>query len=99
MCLNTTYNSVISWANDRNLVKGSTPNRQFIKLLEEVEELQGNLILGRDPRDDIGDIMVVLTIIAAQHGLTLSECYSHAYEEIKDRKGKMVDGIFVKEQS
>lgn len=97
MCLNTTYDCVLQWAEDRNLIKGSTPNKQFIKLLEEVEELQVNLIHGTSPKDDIGDIMVVLTIIAAQNGLTLSECYSHAYEEIKDRKGKMVDGIFVKE--
>ena len=49
------------------------------------------------PIDDIGDCMVVLTIIAEQHGLTISNCLEHAYNDIKDRKGKMIDGVFVKE--
>ena len=49
------------------------------------------------PIDDIGDCMVVLAIIAEQHGLTISNCLEHAYNDIKDRKGKMIDGVFVKE--
>lgn len=98
MCLNTTYNSVISWANDRNLIQGSTPQAQLGKLMEEMGELASSIGKKRNPKDDIGDCMVVLTIIAAQSGLTLSECYAHSYEEIKDRKGKMVDGVFVKEE-
>lgn len=97
MCLNTTYNSVLTWAEERNLVKGSTPPAQFVKLVEETGELASSIGKKRDPKDDIGDILVVLTILAAQHGLTLSECYAHAYNEIKGRKGKMVDGIFIKE--
>lgn len=96
--LNTTYNDVIEWANARNLIKGSTPIGQLGKLVEEVGELAGNICRGRDVKDDIGDCMVVLTIIAAQKGLTLAECYQHSYEQIKDRKGRMVDGIFVKEE-
>ncbi len=30
-------------------------------------------------------------------GLDITECLQVAYDEIKDRKGKMVDGIFIKE--
>lgn len=97
MSLNTTYNDVLSWANARNLVKGSKPKDQFTKLVSEVGELADNIAKGKDIKDDIGDCMVVLTILAAQAGLTLQECYSHAYSEIKDRKGRMVDGVFVKE--
>ena len=41
--------------------------------------------------------MVVLINIMARNGLTLEECLEVAYNDIKDRKGKMVDGIFVKE--
>jgi NTP pyrophosphatase (non-canonical NTP hydrolase) len=48
-------------------------------------------------KDDIGDIMVVLINIAERNGLTLEQCLEHAYNDIKDRKGKMVDGVFVKE--
>ena len=42
--------------------------------------------------------MVVLINIAERNGLSLFDCLSHAYEDIKDRKGKMVDGVFVKER-
>lgn len=97
MCLNTTYNSVLTWAQERDLIKGSLPKDQLAKLVEEMGELAGHIARGKDVKDDIGDCIVVLTILAAQHGLTLSECYSHSYGEIKDRKGKMVDGVFVKE--
>ena len=48
--------------------------------------------------DDIGDIIVVLINIAERNGLTIAECLQQAYGDIKDRKGKMVDGIFIKEE-
>lgn len=88
---------VVQWANDRNLIKGSTSLAQFQKFEEEAGELYSSLSAGKDPIDDIGDCLVVLTIIAEQQGLTLLECIAHAYNDIKDRKGKMVAGIFVKE--
>ncbi len=91
------FNNVINWANDRNLIKGSNPKDQCLKLIQEVGELSDSLCKGNSPIDDIGDCMVVLTIIAEQSGLTIEECLSHAYNDIKDRKGKMVDGVFIKE--
>jgi hypothetical protein len=39
----------------------------------------------------------ILNLWATQYGLTLEECLAAAWEEIKDRKGQMVDGVFVKE--
>ena len=60
-------------------------------------ELSDNICKGRDIKDDIGDIIVVLINIAERNGISLTECVSTAYEDIKDRKGRMVDGIFVKE--
>jgi len=89
---------VVQWANDRNLIKGSDSRAQHIKLQEEVDELWVSLRNKKNPIDDIGDCLVVLTIIAEQQGLTLLECIAHAYEEIKDRKGVMRDGIFHKEK-
>ena len=68
-----------------------------MKLIQEVGELSDSLCKGNSPVDDIGDCMVVLTIIAEQSGLTIEECLTHAYSDIKDRKGKMIDGVFVKE--
>lgn len=89
---------VVQWAHDRNLIEGSTSKAQWFKLEEEVTELWFSLRDSKNPIDDIGDCLVVLTIIAEQQGLTLLECIAHAYEEIKDRKGVMRDGIFHKEK-
>ena len=68
-----------------------------MKLLQEVGELSDSLCKGKDFRDDIGDIMVVLINILVRNGLTIDECLEIAYNDIKDRKGKMVDGVFIKE--
>ena len=91
------FNNIINWANDRNLIIGSNPKDQCLKLIQEVGELSDSLCKGKSPIDDIGDCMVVLTIIAEQSGLAIEECLLHAYNDIKDRKGKMIDGVFVKE--
>ena len=90
---------VKQWHHDRNLIEGSTDLQQFNgKLLEEVKELETNILLSQPIADDIGDILVVLINIATRNNLSLSECLQVAYDDIKDRKGKMVDGVFVKER-
>ena len=87
------------WAADRNLIEGSTPTKQFVKLIEEVGELARAIQLGYqvDTEDAIGDIQVVLCIMCHQLSIDIDECREIAWSEIKDRKGKMVDGVFVKE--
>jgi hypothetical protein len=49
-------------------------------------------------KDDIGDIMVVLINIMERNNYSLTDCLETAWDDIKDRKGRMVDGIFVKEE-
>ena len=87
------------WAVDRNVVSGDTKS-QMVKLLEEAGELAEGINKNKQELiiDSIGDIYVVLVIICMQLGLDINDCIKAAYEEIKDRKGKMVDGIFVKEK-
>ena len=68
-----------------------------MKLIQEAGELSDSLCKGKDIRDDIGDMMVVLINIMVRNKLTIQECLSTAYNDIKDRKGKMIDGVFVKE--
>lgn len=85
------------WHRDRNLIDGSTDKDQYMKLIQEAGELSDSLCKGKDIKDDIGDIMVVLINIMVRNNLTMQECLAVAYEDIKDRKGKMIDGIFVKE--
>jgi NTP pyrophosphatase (non-canonical NTP hydrolase) len=91
--------NIESWAEARNLVEGATRQAQMLKLIEEVGELAHGIARGKEDevKDAIGDCVVVLTILAAQSGLVLEDCIDSAYNEIKDRKGKMVNGIFVKD--
>ncbi|TGY50798.1 MULTISPECIES: MazG-like family protein [Rodentibacter] len=160
--------NIEQWAEDRNLIEGSTPQKQFIKLMEEFGELCGGISKNNieQIKDSIGDCEVVLIILNKQlnckinfedainnfsikgeysvedyildfsihisdlaysiahlesklgsinieksllrvFGSILSiadykylgcaECLKFAYNQIKDRKGKMIDGVFVKE--
>ncbi|OOF51932.1 pyrophosphatase [Rodentibacter genomosp. 1] len=153
------------WAEDRNLIEGSTPQKQFIKLMEEFGELCSGVSKNKPDvvKDSIGDCFVVMVILARQFNrndllddmgyiehhppfngkieeslidtsasihsflyaqqikehenvmkffafsvlglvevtdyfhLNFDDCVQSAWEEIKDRKGKMIDGVFVKE--
>lgn len=136
------YERVRQWARDRNLIEGSTPAKQYLKLIEELGEVAGALARGnRDAlMDGIGDVAVVLIIMAemkgvdsGEHcpglprgahfsnlaesavrlstavtmgrlkmlahtqGLDFNECLDRAWDDIKDRKGRTQDGIFVKQ--
>ena len=157
-----------AWAEDRNLIRGSGPQPQTVKLVEEIGELADGIINSHSItiKDSIGDGMVVLTILAEQlgtkietcivqhihsadesfyqglsthmlmlhmvksmgdiadgvskgkrdltekgigrmvallavlateFGTSLEDCTNDAYDEIKDRKGRMVGGVFIKE--
>lgn len=88
---------ITQWHHDRNLINGSTDKDQFCKLMQEAGELSDSICKGKDVSDDIGDMMVVLINIAERNGLTISNCLERAWNDIKDRKGKMIDGVFVKE--
>ena len=151
--------NIEQWAEDRNIIKGSKPIDQAMKLFSEFGELADNVGKGRDCCDDIGDVFVVLTIITKQTGRsvgayadggvmlrhphnkenvselayflapfvsyltippqfngqalvecirllrtiasnigsTLEECVQIADDDIKDRKGLMYNGLFIKE--
>jgi NTP pyrophosphatase (non-canonical NTP hydrolase) len=92
-------NQIRQWAHDRNLIEGSDTKSQFVKLMEEAGELAA-AIARRDQdefQDALGDMFVVMTILAAQQGLDIEQCIAGAWHEIKDRKGRMVDGVFVKD--
>jgi NTP pyrophosphatase (non-canonical NTP hydrolase) len=95
----TTTSKIRDWAIERGLHTGE-PSKQMLKLIEEVGELANGIARGNKELvvDSIGDIYVVLTILAMQYQLDVEQCITAAYNEIKDRKGKLVNGVFVKEQ-
>ena len=87
------------WSIDRGL-NDANPTRQFLKLAEEVGELGAAMARNNrdNERDAIGDIYVVLTILAQQLGYNIEDCIQEAYNVIKHRTGKMVNGVFVKDE-
>lgn len=155
--------NIENWAEARNLIEGSTPKKQFIKLMEEFGELCSGVSKNKIDvvKDSIGDCFVVMVILAAQRkkdemlsvdnivekyryfkvdiedhlieslyvlhrlshelsshanisvlfmscfvvmldiahyfDLDIYDCVKAAWDEIKDRKGRMIDGVFVKE--
>lgn len=96
--LNTLRDLTLAWSEDRGILKNGKTTTQALKLVSEVGELCDNVGKGRNIKDDIGDCLVVLTNLAFLEKLTLEECWEHAYEEIKDRKGHLNEhGNFIKE--
>lgn len=87
-----------TWHHDRNLIEGSTDKDQVLKLMQELGELSDSVCKSKDIRDDLGDMLVVMINIMERNNLTMTECLEVAWDDIKDRKGRMVDGIFVKEE-
>ena len=96
MKLNTSQ--VEQWFIYRNL-QSLNGAGQIVKLTEVVRELEDAFITDdrAEEIDAVGDIMVVLIGYCMQRNLSLQMCLESAYEEIKDRKGRVVDGIFIKE--
>lgn len=153
------FELIREWAEERNLIEGSDPQTQMLKLYEEFGELTGGIAKQNHEVivDSIGDVVVVLCVLSAQlnlpfrkgpHmtmpveiksivcgigaqigllssairnesgngkkeipfitgmlqflciqlGIDFEHCVKTAYSEIKDRKGKMLDGVFIKEE-
>lgn len=91
------------WADERNL-KQADPKIQWMRVTEEVGEIRDVLLKPtkfNEPqtalKDAIGDTLVTIIVLAHQLDLDVTECLNIAYEEIKNRKGKIVNGTFVKE--
>ena len=92
------FDRIRAWAKERDLYAKGDPKTQYIKLMEETGEI-GRALLKEDTNeivDGIGDAVVVLTNLAELVGVPIEECIRQAYDEISKRKGKMVNGTFVK---
>lgn len=98
LAVGTLLQSIEVWGNERKLTdtEHSSAIVQGLKFVSEVGELADNLAKGKDVKDDIGDCIVVLVMIARLKGVTLLECLETAYNDIKDRKGVMHNGVFIK---
>ena len=88
---------VEKWAKDKGLNQAD-PKAQFLKVAEEFGEIASAMARSNDElfKDSVGDVIVTLIILSMQKGANIQECLEMAYNEIKGRTGKMVDGVFVK---
>ena len=92
------FDMIREWAEERGIYESGDAKTQYVKLMEEAGEV-GRAILKEnddDIMDGIGDMVVVLTNLAELCGTTIEECIERAYAEISNRKGKMINGTFVK---
>ncbi len=91
--------NIIAWAKEKDLLKKENSLAQMAKVTEEVGEVASALLKNDKAKliDGIGDSFVTLIILAAQNDLTPEECLNAAWEEIKNRKGKTVNGTFIKD--
>jgi NTP pyrophosphatase (non-canonical NTP hydrolase) len=95
---NERFELIRKWATERGIYDKGNSHTQYVKLMEEAGELAAAL-LNKDAyeiKDAIGDIVVVLTNLAALEGMTIESCIDAAYKEIANRTGTMLNGTFVK---
>ena len=98
MSLDNLTNLITDWAIERNL-HNADPSKQFLKVAEEFGEIAEGL--AKDDlykiKDGIGDTFVTLVVLSQALDIDIHKCVKIAYDEIKDRKGEMINGVFVKE--
>ena len=103
------FDLIRQWATERGLYENGDITTQFIKLAEEQGEFARAFLHEDVPGqiDAIGDMVIVLTNLAGiinlanfhplMDDLTIEKCIESAWSVIKDRKGSMKNGTFVKE--
>ena len=96
---NDRFDLIREWAKERGLYDKGDPKTQTLKLMEEAGEICRAVL--KDDReqiiDGIGDCIVVLTNLAELVDYPIEKCIDAAYNEIKDRTGKMNNGTFKKD--
>lgn len=90
---------VVEWARERGILMAGDSKSQMLKCVSEVGELADAVAKGDivEIVDGLGDVLVTMIILAELKGLDLTDCLESAYDVIKNRKGKMQGGVFVKD--
>jgi len=94
------FDNIRQWARERGLYDEGDSKTQLIKLQEEMGELAKATLENDEPEiiDAIGDMVVVLTNLAHLNNVYIESCIAEAYKVISKRKGKMINGTFVKDE-
>lgn len=91
--------NVKQWADDKGLLKPENSSKQFMKIAEELGEVARADIKSNETEleDGIGDVFVTVIIYSLMKGKNPRACLELAWDEIKGRKGRMVQGSFIKD--
>jgi NTP pyrophosphatase (non-canonical NTP hydrolase) len=91
--------NVTGWAQEKGLLEKENASKQMLKVMEEVGETASAMLKNDHAKiiDGIGDSFVTLIVLSKQLGLEPLYCLEVAWNEIKNRKGMMVEGTFIKE--
>ena len=100
-CSKCIFTDIRNWAEERGIYDKGDVKTQYVKLQEEAGEV-ARAIIKKDSaelQDGIGDMVVVLTNLAHLAGLSIEDCIKSAYDVINKRKGSMINGSFVKNET
>lgn len=100
MTFENLHDAVVRWGYVRNIISTKNTHKQFMKVTEELGELAEGINKDNQGqiKDSLGDILVTLIILSKDLDVDLLDCLRGAYDVIKDRTGKTVNGVFVKEE-
>ncbi|MCK5127677.1 MAG: hypothetical protein KAR42_15575 [candidate division Zixibacteria bacterium] len=91
---------VIEWADDLGIFDTATPKDQFLKVTEELGEVAECIAKGKPLEDlelELGDLQVTIILLAHLCGTTASKSLDMAYNKIRNRTGRVVNGVFIKD--
>jgi NTP pyrophosphatase (non-canonical NTP hydrolase) len=91
---------VIQWALDKGIITPDNAKSQLLKSFEEMGEVARAVLKSNQEEliDGLGDVLVTLIILAEIKGVKLEDCLGSAYNVIKNRTGKTVNGTFIKNE-
>ena len=89
-----------TWAEERNLLgENANPDAQGNRITGELGEMLQAYEKHQEAelQDSIGDLLVTICVFCHQIGENPIKCFNEAYDTIAHRKGKTVNGTFIKE--
>lgn len=91
--------SIQLWAEYKGLHLAN-PIAQLAKIMEELGEVAQAYTRNQkeELKMELGDLLITIVIFAQQNDIDLMESLDMAYRKINGRKGKMVDGLFIKNE-
>ena len=90
---------VINFFEEKGLYEKTTYSDQFLKLKEEVGELEEALPTGDDEQilSEAGDVYITLLNVLKCCGLTMEQAVNYSVDKVVKRKGKVENGVFIKD--